>query len=44
MRMELFWAMIRPSSTKESIAMGIFKFFKCFSRICKNRLNIEPIE
>ena len=35
MARDLFCAIMRPSSTKERIEMGIFIFFKCFSRIYK---------
>ena len=43
--MELFWAMISPSLTNESIEMGIFKFFNHFSKIEKigKRYKVERI-
>ena len=36
MLIDLFYAIIRPSSTKERIEMGIFRILRCFSRIYKN--------
>ncbi len=27
---------MRPSSTNERMKFGILRFFRCFSRICKN--------
>ena len=30
-----------PSSTNERIEMGIFKFFRCFSRIYKSRVRYK---
>jgi len=36
MSIDLFYAMIRPSSTNERMKMGIFRFLRCFSRIYKN--------
>ena len=30
--MELFWETNNPSSTKEIKEIGIFRFFRCFSR------------
>jgi len=36
MSIDLFCAMIRPSSTKERMEMGIFRILRCFSRIYKN--------
>ena len=36
MSIDLFCAMIRPSSTKERMEMKIFRILRCFSRIYKN--------
>ena len=33
--------MIRPSSTKERMEMGIFRFLRHFSRIYKNRVKYK---
>jgi len=36
MSIDLFCAIIRPSSINERMEMGIFRFLRCFSRIYKN--------
>jgi len=35
MSRDLFCAIMRPSSTKERMETGIFRFIRCFSRIYK---------
>ena len=41
MSIDLFCVMIRSSSTKERMEMGIFRFLKYFSRIYKNRVKYK---
>ena len=36
MSKDLFCAIIRPSSTNKRIEIGILRFLRCFSRMCKN--------
>jgi len=37
MSRDLFCAIIRPSSTNKRIEIGILRFLRHFSRMCKNR-------
>jgi len=37
MSKDLFCAIMRPSSTNERIEIGILRFLRRFSRMCKNR-------
>ena len=37
MSKDLFCVIMRPSSTNERIEIGILRFLKHFSRMCKNR-------
>jgi len=37
MSKNLFCTIIRPSSTNKRIEIGILRFLKRFSRICKNK-------
>ena len=41
MSIDVFCAMIRPSSMKERMEMGIFRFLRCFSRIYKSRVKYK---
>jgi len=41
MSIDLFCAMIRPSSMNERMEMGIFRFLRCFSRIYKNKVRYK---
>ena len=41
MSKDLFWVIMRLSSTNKRIEMGIFRFFNCFSRIYKNRVRYK---
>ena len=36
MSIDLFCVIISPSSTKERMEMGIFRFLRCFSRMYEN--------
>ena len=36
MSKDLFCVIMRPSSTNERIEIGILRFLRCFSRMCKN--------
>jgi len=37
MSKDLFYAIVRPSSTNKRIEIGILRFLRRFSRMCKNR-------
>jgi len=41
MSIDLFCAIIRPSSMKKRMEMGIFRILRCFSRIYKNRVKYK---
>jgi len=41
MSKDLFCVIMRPSSTNERIEMGIFRFFKHFSRMHKNEVRYK---
>jgi len=36
MSKDLFCVIMRPSSTNKRIEIGILRFLRCFSRMCKN--------
>jgi len=36
MSKDLFCTIMRPSSTNKRIEIGIFRFLRCFSRMCRN--------
>ncbi len=37
MSKDLFYMTMRPLSTNKRIEIGILRFLRCFSRMCKNR-------